>query len=72
MQPPFPDKSFNFVVDPPYLHINCGKCQREAIVEYKGLDPTMPQIRLRCDHCGIDQTLKIFNPQKEGFHPDPY
>lgn len=74
MKPPVQSDDFEFVLGVTnYLHISCKKCDGEAAVEYKGLDPIMPEIELECAQCGVSATVKIFNPGAwKGFHPAPF
>jgi ribosomal protein L37E len=74
MQAPFPSEDFEFIASSAgYLHILCRRCGKETDVEYLGLDPTMPQIKIGCARCGTSITFKIFNlGAAKGFPPDPY
>ena len=52
-----------------YLQINCRRCGGVADVEYRGLDPVMPQIRTACRNCSTSVTFKISNAGAlKGFH----
>ena len=54
------------------LQIICRHCGSAADVEYRGLDPHVPQIRTACSKCGTSVTFKITNAGAvKGFHPYP-
>ena len=42
------------------MHAICKKCEEVASWTYKGLDPALPQIELKCTKCGNRQTYKLY------------
>ncbi len=55
------------------VHAFCKKCEKteqRADWIYKGLDPALPQIELKCTKCGNRQTYKLY-PISHGFPPSP-
>jgi ribosomal protein L37E len=73
MIPSDPSVEFEFFASATnYLQINCRRCGGAADVEYRGLDPVMPQIRTACRKCGTSVTFKISNGGAlKGFHLYP-
>jgi len=73
MKAPAQSVEFEFIASANnFLYINCKRCGGEAEIEYRGLDPVMPQILAMCRKCGSSVTFKITNPgAMKGFHAYP-
>ena len=54
-----------------YVHAVCTKCNESARIEYAGLDPSVPTIRLRCENCVVTSPrLKLWGAEKFGLRTD--
>ena len=42
-----------------YIHFVCEKCGQVCGVDYLGLDPSIPRIKLTCQNCGKLGVFKI-------------
>ena len=43
-----------------YIHVVCEKCGEACEVDYKGLDPSVPLLEIRCPKCGDLGTWKLW------------
>ena len=56
-----------------YFNIECEKCGGPTDIEYKGLDPSVPLIKISCPKCNKKgMTYKLGSRTWKGFHPNPY
>lgn len=74
MPPPKMNWDYEFRPSASYLHAVCLACSNESGVdmkiEYLGLDPAVPQIKITCETCGKQHVLKLWNAISTGTWPE--
>lgn len=45
-----------------YIHFICEKCDSVCEVDYLGLDPSIPRLKITCPKCGDLGSFKIEQP----------
>ena len=53
-----------------YIHVVCQKCRVACKVDYKGLDPSIPLLKITYPNCGDLGTWKL-EGAGEGFYDVP-
>ena len=42
-----------------YFQVHCAKCGERCELDYKGLDPSVPLIEIKCPTCGSSGDFKL-------------